>query len=149
MSCVWAFFHIYKDLNGVCKHADMTWEDVSAKGNYQAVKWEDETSLGILLCWCAITPVSPRLQVTEAIVGVVQNCPLIRCLLPANIDLHLQQNKSRPCSAQWAKQRCDHSRRAESAHCKTGQHLRSRKLSGRLDAQEKTKPESQKWGGQI
>ena len=54
---------------------------------YHAVKGQNEASLGILLCWCAVTSIPPGLQVAEAVVGVVQHRTLIMCLLPATMAM--------------------------------------------------------------
>jgi hypothetical protein len=50
---------------------------------HRSIKGQNEASLGVILCWCAVTPVSPALQVLKAVVGVMQHGCLLTCVLSA------------------------------------------------------------------
>lgn len=50
---------------------------------HRSIKRQNEASLGVVLCGCAVTPVSPALQVLKTVVGVVQHCCLLTCLFSA------------------------------------------------------------------
>lgn len=60
---------------------------------HRSIEWQDEAALGIILCGSTVAPVPPALQVLKAVVGVVQHCCLLTCLLSVNTSDHEPNTK--------------------------------------------------------